>query len=64
MEYARNIESLVKDMDAEIIISDDQTDENGKIVREPVLVFTSGGKRMSYVPISELQKWINYITPF
>lgn len=55
MEYARNIESLVEDMDAEIIISDDQSD------KEPVLIFTSGGKRMGYISVVELQKWINYI---
>ncbi len=61
MEYNRNIESLVKDTDAEIIVSYEQSDENGKIVREPVLVFASGGKRMGYISITELQKWINYM---
>jgi hypothetical protein len=61
MEHDRNIESLVKDADAEIIISDEQDDENGKSVREPVLVFASGGKRMGYISITELQKWINYV---
>jgi hypothetical protein len=61
MEHDRNIESLVKDTDAEIIVSDEQSDENGKTVREPVLVFASGGKRMGYISISQLQKWINYV---
>lgn len=61
MEYNRNIESLVKDTDTEIIISDDQIDENGKSVRETVLVFTSGGKKMGYISVLELQKWINYM---
>lgn len=61
MEYTRNIGSLIKDTDAEIILSDDQTDEDGKFVREPVLVFSSGGKRMGYIPISELQRWIMFI---
>lgn len=62
MEHDRNIESLVKDTDAEIIVSDEQTDENGKTVRETVLVFVSGGKRIGYISITELQKWINYVT--
>lgn len=61
MEHDRNIESLVKDTDAEIIVSDEQDDGNGKSVREPVLVFASGGKRMGYISITELQKWINYV---
>ena len=62
MEHYRNIESLVKDTDAEVIVSDEQHDESGKSVREPVLVFASGGKRMGYISISELQKWISYVT--
>lgn len=62
MEHNRNIESLVKNIDAEIIISDEQDDENDKSVRGPVLVFASGGKRMGYISVSELQKWINYVT--
>lgn len=61
MEYNRNIESLVKDTDAEIIISDDKIDENSKSVRETVLVFTSGGKKIGYISVLELQKWINYM---
>jgi hypothetical protein len=62
MEHYRNIESLVKDVYAEIIISDEQDDENGKSVREHVLIFASGGKRMGYVSLSQLQKWISYVT--
>jgi|GEM_PF-6188501 hypothetical protein len=62
MEHDRNIESLTKGVDAEIIVSDEQDDENGKSVREPVLVFASGGKRMGYISISELLKWIAYVT--
>jgi hypothetical protein len=62
MEHARNIESLVKDISVEIIVSDEQQDENDKSVREPVLVFASDGKRIGYISISQLQKWINYVT--
>lgn len=42
---------LIKDSNSAIVISDDQIDETGKIVREPVLVFSVGGEKMGYVPI-------------
>lgn len=57
-EYTKDLTSLIKDMNTEIIISDNQIDETGKIVREPVLVFTTGGEKIGYIPILELQKWI------
>lgn len=54
MEYSRNIQSLVKDIDTEIILSDEQGNE-------PVLIFVSDGKRIGQISVVELQKWINYI---
>ncbi len=57
-EYAIDIRNLVKDTSSEIIISDEQIDETGKIVKGPVVVFTAGGKRMGYIPVIELQSWI------
>jgi hypothetical protein len=33
-------------MKSEIIISDEQIDETGKIVRQPVLIFAAGGERL------------------
>lgn len=59
-EYTKDLTSLVKDNNPVIVISDEQIDETGKIVREPVLVFSVGGEKMGYVPILELQKWIMY----
>lgn len=57
-EHNINLRNLVNDVDSEIIISDEQIDENGNTLNEPVLVFASGGKRIGYMPILELQKWI------
>ncbi|VVB90960.1 Uncharacterised protein [uncultured archaeon] len=57
-EYVIDIRNLVKDIGSEIIISDEQIDETGKTVTEPVLVFASGGERIGYIPIVDLQKWI------
>ena len=59
-EYIKDLTSLVKNSNSTIVISDDQIDEVGKIVREPVLVFSVGGEKMGYVPVLELQKWIMY----
>ena len=60
-EYIVDLRSLVKDVKAagsEIIISDDQIDENGKVVKEPVLIFATEGERIGYIPIMDIQKWI------
>jgi hypothetical protein len=57
-EYIKDLTSLIKDSNSAIIISDEQIDETGKIVKEPVLVFSVEGEKMGYVPILELQKWI------
>ncbi len=57
-EYKVDLRNLVKDVGSEIIISDEQIDENGKVVREPVLIFATGGERVGYIPIMELQSWI------
>lgn len=57
-EYAIDIRSLTKDVNSEVIISDEQIDETGEIVKEPVLVFAVGGKRTGYVSVVDLQSWI------
>lgn len=57
-EYKLNLANLVKDIESEIIISDEQIDENGQVVKEPVLVFANGGERVGYIPIMALQSWI------
>lgn len=49
-EYVRDLTGLVKDPGSEIIISEERIDETGKIVRQPVLVFSAGGERLGYVP--------------
>ncbi len=55
-EYKWDLRKLLKE--SEIIISDEQIDENGNIVKEPVIVFATGGERVGYIPIMELQSWI------
>lgn len=55
-EYIKNLTSLIKDNNYAIVISDEQIDETGKIVREPVLVFSVGGEKIGYVPVLELKK--------
>ncbi len=57
-EYIVDLRNLAKDAGSEIIISDEQIDENGKVVREPVLVFVIGGERIGYIPVLDIQKWI------
>ena len=57
-EYNIGLRNLVKDADSEIIISDEQIDENGKVMGEPVLVFATEGKRIGYMSILDVQKWI------
>lgn len=57
-EYNLDLRNLVKDIDSEIIISDEQIDENGKVVSEPVLVFATEGKRIGCISILDIQKWI------
>ena len=57
-EHNVDLRNLIKDVDSEIIISDEQIDENGNTINEPVLVFASGGKRIGYIPILDMQKWI------
>jgi hypothetical protein len=59
-EYIKDLTSLVKNTKSTIVISDDQIDETGKIMREPVLVFSVGGEKMGYVPVLELEKWMRY----
>ncbi len=57
-EHKVDLRNLVKDAESEIIISDEQTDENGKVVNEPVLIFATGGERAGYIPVMEIQSWI------
>lgn len=57
-EHRLNISNLIKDMGSEIILSDEQIDENGNVVEEPVLVFATDVERLGYIPIKELQSWI------
>ena len=59
-EYIKDLTSLVKNTRSTIVISDEQIDETGKIVREPALVFSIGGEKMGYIPVLELQKWLMY----
>ncbi len=56
-EYKWDLRNLAKDT-SEIILSDEQIDENGNVVREPVLIFAIRGERMGYMPVMELQSWI------
>ncbi len=55
-EYKWDLRKLTKE--SEIIISDEQIDENGNIVKEPVIVFATGEERVGYIPIMEIQSWI------
>ncbi len=57
-EYKVDLRNLIKDVGSEIIMSDEQIDENGNVVKEPVIVFATRGERVGYVPIMELQSWI------
>jgi hypothetical protein len=57
-EHGVDLRKLIKDVESEIIISDEQIDENGKVVINPVLVFATGGERVGYITIMELQSWI------
>ena len=57
-EHGVDLRKLIKDVESEIIISDEQIDENGKVVTDPVLVFATGGERIGYITIRELQSWI------
>jgi hypothetical protein len=57
-EYDIELRHLIKNIESEIIISDEQVDENGKIVSEPVLVFAIEGERIGYIPILEIEKWV------
>ncbi len=57
-EYIKDLTSLVKNRNSAIIISDEQVDETGKIVREPVLVFSIDGEKIGYVPTLELERWM------
>ncbi len=61
-EYKVDLRNLVKDVGTEIIISDEQIDENGNVVREPVIIFATGGERVGYIPIIELTSWIMHHT--
>ncbi len=45
-EHKVDLRNLVKEAGSEIIISYEQIDENGNIVREPVLIFATGGERL------------------
>lgn len=57
-EYKVDLRNLVKGIESEIIISGEQIDENGKVVDEPVIIFSTGGERIGYIPVMELQGWI------
>ena len=45
-------------MGLEIIMSDEQIDGNGQVVKEPMVIFAKGGERIGYIPIMALQAWI------
>ncbi len=55
-EYKWDLRKLLKE--SEIIISDEQIDEKGNIVKEPVIVFAIGGERVGYIPVMDIQSWI------
>lgn len=56
VEFKAGLRKLTKE--SEIIISDEQIDENGEVVKEPVLIFVTGEERVGYISIMELQSWI------
>jgi hypothetical protein len=55
-EYKWDLRKLLKE--SEIIISDEQIDENGNVIKEPVIVFATGGERVGYIPVMDIQSWI------
>ena len=63
VEHFRHLKSFFEHAVPIIIISDEQTDKTGKTIEEPVLVFAAEGERIGYMPISELQAWINVNSP-
>ena len=63
VEYSIRLKSFFEHVAPTIIISDEQIDKTGKTVEEPVLVFAAEGERIGYMPISELQAWINVNSP-
>lgn len=63
VEHARHLKNLVKNIDSMVIISDEQIDETGKTVTQPIIVFTTEGERIGYMSISELRAWIDINIP-
>lgn len=63
VEHSRHLKSLFSHMAPIVMISDEQIDETGKTVEQPVLVFAAEGERIGYMPMSELQAWINIKLP-
>lgn len=63
VKHFRHLKSLFEHMAPIIIISDEQIDETGKVVKQPVLVFAAEGEMIGYIPISELQAWIDVNSP-
>lgn len=57
-EHVIDLRKLVKGIESEIIMSDEQIDENGKVLRYPVIIFATGGERIGYISIRALQSWI------
>lgn len=57
-EHVVDLRKLVKGVESEMIMSDEQIDENGKVMTDPVIIFAVGGERMGYISIRELQSWI------
>lgn len=61
-EYKVELRNLAKDAGSEIIISDEQIDEDGNVVKEPVIVFAKGGERAGYISVIGLTSWIMHHT--
>ena len=57
------IESFGKDIVSTIMISDNEVDKGGKPIKQPVLVFSAEGERISYIPVSELLRWLDNQLP-
>lgn len=63
VEYVKILKSFGKYSGSIIKLSDEQIDETGKTISQPVLVFSVEGERLGYISISELQKWIDSKMP-
>lgn len=63
VEHSRHLNSFNRHINSIITISDEQIDETGKIVTQPVMVFSAEGENIGYMSISELRAWINVNSP-